>query len=198
MTYSRRIVLRGGMAAVGATMVLPFVARAEMEGDMFDTAAGAITVHPVSHASFVMEVPGLVIYADPVGEASAYAGMPAPDLILVTHEHGDHYNADTLTALAGEQAQLVTNPAVYDMLPEPLKARATKIANGESTQIGALTIEAVPAYNTTEDRLKYHPQGRDNGYVLSLDGARLRIERADHRFVRHLLFVGIEVGHEEG
>src|SRR5690606_20860133 len=32
-----------------------------------------------------------------------------------------------------------------------------------------------PAYNTTEDRLQYHPQGRDNGYVLSVAGKRIYI-----------------------
>jgi L-ascorbate metabolism protein UlaG (beta-lactamase superfamily) len=31
-------------------------------------------------------------------------------------------------------------------------------------------MRAVPAYNTTPDHLKFHPKGRDNGYVLSFDG----------------------------
>lgn len=36
-------------------------------------------------------------------------------------------------------------------------------------------MEAVPAYNTTADRQKFHPKGRDNGYVLSIDGLRIYI-----------------------
>src|SRR5690606_41343657 len=36
--------------------------------------------------------------------------------------------------------------------------------------------DALPiSYNTTADRLEYHPQGRDNGYVLSIDGKRVYI-----------------------
>ena len=62
-----------------------------------------------------------------------------------------------------------------DKLPADLKAKATSIANGETTTVGAVAIEAIPAYNTTEDRKKYHPQGRDNGYVLTVDGRRVYI-----------------------
>jgi L-ascorbate metabolism protein UlaG (beta-lactamase superfamily) len=107
--------------------------------------------------------------------AAAYEGHPAPDLILITHEHGDHYDPETLAGIVGEETRLITNPAVYDMLPEDLKAKASAMANGDSTSVGDMTIEAIPAYNTTEDRLQYHPQGRDNGYILNIDGRRVYI-----------------------
>jgi L-ascorbate metabolism protein UlaG (beta-lactamase superfamily) len=156
--------------------VLPYAARAQEGGmDTFETDSGEVKVHPISHASFVMETPGPVIYADPVGGAALYEQYPEPDLILVTHEHGDHYDAETLSALAGDNTQIITNPAVYDMLPEELKAKATAIANGESTDYEGIGIDAIPAYNTTEDRLQYHPEGRDNGYVLGIDGLRVYI-----------------------
>jgi L-ascorbate metabolism protein UlaG (beta-lactamase superfamily) len=165
-----------GLAGLGATTIMPYAARAQVgAGDSYDTNSGKITVHPISHASFVMTVPGLVIYNDPVGEAAAYRGHRAPDLILITHEHGDHYNAETLSALAGDQTKLITNPAVHGMLPEALKAKATAIGNGENTTVGALQIEAIPAHNTTADRLQYHPKGRDNGYLLTVDGRRVYI-----------------------
>ena len=61
------------------------------------------------------------------------------------------------------------------MLSDDLKAKATAIGNGETTTVGEIGIEAVPAYNTTEERLKYHPKGRDNGYVLTIDGKRIYI-----------------------
>mgnify|MGYP000205328422 CR=1 FL=1 len=34
---------------------------------------------------------------------------------------------------------------------------------------------AVPAYNTTPGRDKYHPRHRDNGYILTFDGLRVYI-----------------------
>ena len=38
-----------------------------------------------------------------------------------------------------------------------------------------IMLEAVPAYNTTEGHLQFHPKGRDNGYILTLDGLRIYI-----------------------
>lgn len=171
MTFSRRQFIHSAAAITTAVTFLPFAARAAgHSSDVFQTGAGDITVHPVEHASFVMETPVGTIYVDTVGDAAAYADFPEPDLILITHEHGDHYNAETLAALTVDKTVLITNPAVLDMLPEALKSKASAIANGEETEFNGLSISAIPAYNTTEERLNFHPKGRDNGYVLGFDG----------------------------
>ena len=47
--------------------------------------------------------------------------------------------------------------------------------NNQSATLGAVEVEAVPAYNTTEGRTQFHPKGRDNGYILTLDGLRIYI-----------------------
>ena len=175
MSQTRRTFLATA-AATGAVTVLPYGARAEAhDADTFQTGSGDITVHPVGHASFVMETPAGVIYSDPVGGAAQYEDLPPPDLILITHEHGDHYDAETLSALVGDETRIVANPAVYAMLPEDLQARAEEISNGGETTFGDVGIEAVPAYNTTEERLEFHPEGRDNGYVLGFDDFRVYI-----------------------
>ena len=178
MTQTRRTFLTRGAAMAGAVTILPYRLQAAAHaGDIFETGAGPVTVHPISHASFVMETPLGTIYADPVGEPSAYDGLPAPDLVLVTHEHGDHYNAGTLAGLIAEDAPtpIITNPAVHAMLPAPLAARSTAIANGESTNTTGVTVDAIPAYNTTADRTRFHPEGRDNGYVITVGGFRVYV-----------------------
>ncbi|WP_299649491.1 MBL fold metallo-hydrolase [uncultured Jannaschia sp.] len=175
MSQTRRSFLATA-AATGAVTVLPYAARAAAhQADTFQTGSGEVTVHPVSHASFVMETPAGVIYADPVGGAAEYAELPPPDLILITHEHGDHYDADTLAGLVGEATRIIANPAVYAMLPAELQDRAEEIGNGGETSFGDVSIEAVPAYNTTDGRLEFHPEGRDNGYVLNFDDFRVYI-----------------------
>jgi L-ascorbate metabolism protein UlaG (beta-lactamase superfamily) len=170
----------GTLAGFGLTTFLPIAARAQevtMDGDGYVVADGAATLRPVEHASFVMTVPGMVIYNDPVGGADAYAGLPPADLILITHEHGDHFDVPTLTGLlaANANARLLTNPAVHGMLPAEIQAVATAIANGEDTTANDIAVAAIPAYNTTPESLKYHPPGRDNGYVLTLAGKRIYI-----------------------
>lgn len=175
MSQSRRHFLVSA-AAAGTITLLPFQARAVAHaGDTFETPNGPITMHPVDHASLVMETPVGTIYVDPVGDMATYEGLPAPDLILITHEHGDHYNADLLNAVVGEETVLMTNPAVFDMLSDDHKAKATALANGESGTFGELMIEAIPAYNLTPERANFHPEGRDNGYVLNFDGYRVYV-----------------------
>ncbi|WP_336056277.1 MBL fold metallo-hydrolase [Nitratireductor sp. CH_MIT9313-5] len=177
MKLTRRHTLALGVTAFAAIkFALPSTARAQLDGgDAYALEEGQVTIHPISHASFVMELPDRVIYVDPVGGAAAYEGMPDADLILITHEHGDHYDAETLATLVGEETRLVTNPAVFEMLGEDMKARATSMANGDSIEVDGLPIEAIPAYNITEERLKYHPKGRDNGYILTTGGKRIYI-----------------------
>ena len=164
MILNRRTLIQ----SAAATALVPAVARAAGHASDVMTANGKVSIHPVSHASFVMETPAGVIYVDPVGEPSAYADKPPADLILVTHEHGDHFNNRVLEAV--KDAPIVINQGAHRLLEGDLSARATEMANGDSIGIQDVSIEAVPAYNITEERKKFHPQGRDNGYVLTLPG----------------------------
>ncbi|MFZ3581945.1 MBL fold metallo-hydrolase [Loktanella sp. DJP18] len=176
MSTTRRHFLATSAAAASAVTLLPFAAMAEAHAaNTFATNAGDVTVHPIEHASIVLTTPVGTIFVDPVGDAALYADHGTPDLILITHEHGDHYNADTLAALVGENTQIIANPAVYAMLSEDMKAKASEMANGATADYNGMGIDAVPAYNTTADRAQFHPQGRDNGYVLTFDGLRVYI-----------------------
>src|SRR5690606_8771983 len=177
MIITRRTTLKWGFAGLAVLATLPSRALfAQGMGDRYAAEGGDIVIQPVQHASYVLTAPdGMVIYNDPVGGAALYENLPRPNLILVTHEHGDHFDAETLSGLVSGDVKLITNPSVHDKLPDNLKAAATAIGNGDTTEAGAIGIEAIPAYNTTEDRLKYHPKGRDNGYVLTIGGKRVYI-----------------------
>ena len=52
---------------------------------------------------------------------------------------------------------------------------AMELKNGEEATVKGVKIEAVPAYNTTPDRMEFHPKDRDNGYVLNVDKKRIYI-----------------------
>lgn len=174
MLNRRKFLTTTATAAAGTIGVIPMVSFAGGHADSIETDAGPLIVHPVNHASVVLDGPAGVIYVDPVGDPGQYAELPAPDLILVTHEHGDHYNEATLTALRQDGTHLIANPAVSGMLAEELADGAETLGNGDSTTWSGLGIEAIAAYNTTEGRLNFHPRGRDNGYVLTTeDGFRI-------------------------
>jgi L-ascorbate metabolism protein UlaG (beta-lactamase superfamily) len=126
-----------------------------------------------------MQWNGKTIYVDPVGGIKPFADLPKPDLMLVTHIHFDHFDPATLAALipAGGQPVIVAPKTVVEKLPETLrgKTRVKVLANGEKTEVAGVAIEAVPAYNATPGKERFHPKGRDNGYVLTMGGTRVYI-----------------------
>ena len=169
---NRRQFLQASAAAT-AVSVLPFRAFADGH-DTYATSAGDVVVHPIAHASIVLETPMGMIYVDPVGDPALYGDFPAADLVLITHHHGDHLNNDTLAALLGEAA-LISNAGAQEKMAADAAGRAEVLANGNSTEWNGVGIEAIAAYNTTEGRLKFHPEGRDNGYVLTIGDMRMYI-----------------------
>ncbi len=146
------------------------------EVDRFTTQSGkTVSIHALVHASMRIEFDGTEIEIDPVakmGEKTIdYASMPKADYIFVTHEHFDHLDTAAIKLLTGDHTQLITNQRCTEML-----GYGTVMANGDILQLADnFTVEAVPAYNTTEGHQNFHPKGRDNGFILTLDGLRIYI-----------------------
>lgn len=174
MPHSRRQVLVSAAAVAGTITLLPFRASADGHAvHTFKTAAGEVGVHPVSHASFVLTTPMGTIYVDTVGSPDAYTELPKPDMILITHRHGDHYNADLLNAMG--DVPIITCEDVHGLMDDGLKARTTTIGSGDSIDWNGVMIDPIPAYNLAADS-KFHPKARgDNGYVLTMDSFRLYV-----------------------
>ena len=146
------------------------------ETDEFTTPGGkTVRFHALMHASIRIQYDGKEFEIDPVRQLGPrtvdYAAMPKADFVLVTHEHPDHYDAQAIALLTGGATQVVTNARCAGMLGSGMV-----MANGDRLVLmDGVTVEAVPAYNTTEGRTQFHPRGRDNGYVLTIDGLRIYV-----------------------
>ena len=150
-------------------------AQKSYEVDEFKTKSGkTVKFHALMHACIRIEMDGKEIQIDPVAKLGDrtvdYAAMPKADYIFVTHEHGDHYDAKSIKQLTGEKTQLVMNKRCADMY-----GSGKVMANGDKLQLADMSVEAVPAYNYTEGHTQFHPKGRDNGYILTIDGLRIYI-----------------------
>lgn len=139
-------------------------------------AKQALQIHPISHATMVLEIGKTSIFVDPTGGVQGFSAYGAPDIVLITDIHGDHYNINTLEAMDLSNATVIAPKAVVDKYPSTLKI-GTKITlnNGDSTTVMGHNIEAIPMYNLREEALKFHTKGRGNGYVLTLDDERIYI-----------------------
>ncbi|MGJ8684072.1 MAG: MBL fold metallo-hydrolase [Nonlabens sp.] len=133
-----------------------------------------IEIMPISHATFVMVWDEKVFYIDPVGGAKAFEEMPQEDVILVTDIHGDHMSAETLLAIRNEGTILIVPEAVNEKIKETVDA-AEVIHNDQSTSFDGFKVTAIPMYNLTEERLKFHEKGRGNGYVIEKNGYKVYI-----------------------
>lgn len=129
-----------------------------------DTAS--IKIHPIEHASLILEVQEKSIYVDPVGEISAYQDFSKPDIVLLTDIHPDHLNQNTLEALVEKNTQIIAPKAVLQKLTAALKKRTKLLNNSEETKLGSIAIKVIPMYNLPESAESMHPKGRGNGYVL--------------------------------
>lgn len=142
------------------------------ETDSFTTKNGkSLKITFFKHASLLLEYAGQKIFIDPVSDYADYTQQPKADFILITHEHHDHFDPKAIAAIETNDTKIIANPNCRNMLN---KGQAMK--NGDVLQLEPdIKLEAVPAYNTTPGRDKFHPKGRDNGYILTVGGTRIYI-----------------------
>lgn len=141
-------------------------------GDHFPTAQGDAVMRHFNHASFLLAWNGLAIYVDPTATNYVSQGYPRANLILVTHNHSDHYNRNALNGLTNAGTVLVVSSNVYASLVSagsPLINQTVRLLNGQSTEQLGVQVEAVPASNGN------HPLGAGNGYIVTLGGTRIYI-----------------------
>lgn len=142
----------------------------EFEKDSFLVGDKNLIIGYPGHGTLYLNYQGKEIHVDPVGDYADYEDFDQADLILITHHHGDHLDREALRLLAGEDTLVLGTEAVKEAFP-----RAEILAHGVTREWGDISVTAVPAYNTTPGREKFHPPRRDNGYILSLGGRRIYI-----------------------
>lgn len=147
-----------------------------MDTDTFKTKSGLDVVFTaIKHASMEIKYKNIVFEIDPVSTAcqptTDYSKRPKADYILVTHEHQDHFDKKAISDLSKPTTKIITNANCGKEFSE-----CTIMKNGDSTRLADdIMIYAVPAYNTTPGHTQFHPKGRDNGFILVLDGLRIYI-----------------------
>ncbi len=163
------------VAVMMMTLTVAAGSETPLTRDELTSKNGPIVIHPSSHASFVIEWNSKTILVDPVGGSDAYAAFGKAQLILLTHAHGDHLNVEILRGVSTAKTVVMAPSTVAAELPEDLKVVTKVLANGDRAEWQEASIEAVPMYNLSEDRQRFHPKGDGNGYVLTLGGTRIYI-----------------------
>jgi L-ascorbate metabolism protein UlaG (beta-lactamase superfamily) len=126
-------------------------------------------VHWLGHDSFRIDG-SVTVYIDPW---KLPAGAAPAGLILVTHDHFDHFSRPDIEAVAGPGAVVVGPPSVTSGVRDLATLTLTP---GEAVTVGDVTVTAVAAYNVDKYRTPgepYHPpEAGGIGFVVTLDGVR--------------------------
>ena len=120
----------------------------------------------LGHDTFRIETGGGFIYTDPF---RLPAWTPKADLVLVTHEHYDHFSPDDLEKIMTDETVLVI-PKNCDC---NLKGNIRRVSPGDVLTERGVEIRVVRSYNTNK---QFHPKSNDwVGYIFTVDGKRVYI-----------------------
>lgn len=158
-------------------VLITVVGKAQLEKpDREKVKGGNLTIQPITHATLVLSYNNSNIYVDPTGGDSAFKGLAAPNIILVTDIHGDHFDQKTIDAINTNKTIIIVPQAVADKLPSGMdKQRIVVLKNGGTTTQAGISISAIPMYNIPEAPEAFHLKGRGNGYILKIGGKSIYI-----------------------
>lgn len=143
------------------------------EKDTIKTAAGDLEMTFIGHGTLMFQFNGKVIHIDPVGRYADYTTLPKADLILVTHEHGDHLDQQVIDILKKEGTEIILTDICHEKT-----GYGTVMGNSEVQTVKGFRIEAVPAYNIVHKRSSgqpFHPKGNGNGYIITFGDKRVYV-----------------------
>lgn len=126
----------------------------------------------LGHSGFRIGLGKASIYIDPY---RVPADSPPADLILISHQHFDHFSIQDLERLRKDDTRVLAPPAVA----ERLDGNVHSLRPGEvvETDLYGVDVRAVPAYNTSKrdgDGRPFHPRDAGClGFELNVRGERL-------------------------
>lgn len=117
--------------------------------------------------------------------------MPAPDLILVTHDHHDHYGSDIPALLGKGQGILISQPEVAARAKKDGVPAAQIITGGSGMNIGG-TVEAKGVKATMTQAVHSSESGSPCGYIVTLEDGKTVYHAGDTGiFASMKLFAGL-------
>ena len=154
-------------------MSMPVHSQDQSSPDTLQTSAGVVEMHFIGHGSLMFSLNDFYIYIDPVRSSGSYDNRPKADLILVTHEHGDHLDTDLINELRKPGTIMLCNGNAASKV-----IWAQSMKPGDKNVVKNIAIEAVPAYNIVNLRSPgqpFHPKGSGIGFILNIGGKRIYV-----------------------
>ena len=148
-------------------------AQDQFETDVIPTSAGDLQITVLGHGSLLLTFNGKNIHIDPFSRVADYSLLPAAEVILITHEHGDHLDLPALAKVRTERTDVVLTETCARQVEGGIVMQ-----NGDVRVVRGMLVEAVPAYNLIHKRETghpFHPKGVGNGYIVTFGDKRVYV-----------------------
>ena len=110
------------------------------------------------------------IYVDPFHIAD---DSHDADVILITHDHFDHFSPEDINKVIKSDTILVVPKKMEKQASDITCGQLITVEPGERKQIGDIVIETVPAYNPLKP---FHPKGSGwVGYIIESGGVKIYV-----------------------
>jgi L-ascorbate metabolism protein UlaG (beta-lactamase superfamily) len=117
----------------------------------------------LGHAGFQIQVGPRTLYIDPF---QIERTQPA-DILCITHAHYDHCSPDDIRKIQHPDTIIVTEKESARQIQGDVRI----LRPGDRIDLGDISIEAVPAYNTNK---QFHPKENEwLGFIVVVDGVRI-------------------------
>ena len=156
--------------------------------DTIISETDTLVIHVLGHAGVFFEYRNLKIYVDPYSKVYNFKGMPKADLILITHQHTDHFDTSAINNIFQNNTLVVYTKTCADT--KFYKGNDTILANGDSMTFLNIEIKATAAYNLVKSQ---HPKGVGNGYILTFGSKRIYLSGDTEEIPEMKDLINIEV-----
>lgn len=123
----------------------------------------------LGHCCLVLDIEGTKILTDPGSFTTAQDSLTGIAILLITHEHQDHYHVESVAAIVKNNPaiEVVCNKAVAALIQkENIPCKVQVVGDGESITLNGITIEGFG----TEHALVYPPDRglcENTGYMVA-------------------------------
>lgn len=133
---------------------------------------GSVEVTWIGHATVKLEdSDGFTVYIDPWTDLKDYSDEA--DVIVVTHDHFDHFDKKAIQQLKKRDTILVCTEDCAEDAPAEMTTKT--LEEGRSVKAHGKRFRGVPAYNDERKRENgepFHPRGQCFGVIFELDGKK--------------------------
>ena len=154
----------------------------QYEEDVFPTSEGDLIITFLRHSTMMFTFNDLVIHVDPWSRAADYSQLPKGDIVLLTHEHGDHLDRRALAQVIKDTTSFYSEydetTLIYTKICSDRFPGGTVMRNGMTWDVKGINIEAVPNYcliPRDHPSSQPHTQWECNGYILTFGDKRVYV-----------------------